>query len=130
MKKILYYIIVLLLLSTSSFSQDSTKTSKNSASKKKSSPYTWNDFLAKNIDMEVASRNGAPVGQYTVVIQFTIETDGTLGEFVPLTNFGYGMEDEVIRVLKKSPLWTPAIQNGQPVKAIRKQPITFVVEEQ
>jgi protein TonB len=39
------------------------------------------------------------------------------------------MEDEVIRVLKLSPRWKPASQNGRFVKAYRKQPVTFVIEE-
>ncbi len=38
------------------------------------------------------------------------------------------MEAEVVRMLKKSPKWSPAIQNGKPVKAYRKQPVTFVIE--
>jgi protein TonB len=39
------------------------------------------------------------------------------------------MEEEVMRVIQKSPKWRPAMQNGKPVKAYRKQPITFVVNE-
>ncbi len=38
------------------------------------------------------------------------------------------MEDEAIRVIKRGPKWTPAIQNGRNVNAYRKQPITFVVQ--
>jgi protein TonB len=37
------------------------------------------------------------------------------------------MEDEAVKVIRKGPNWVPAIQNGRPVKAYRKQPITFVV---
>lgn len=39
------------------------------------------------------------------------------------------MEQEAIRVLKKATKWKAAIQNGYPVKAYRKQPITFQVLE-
>ncbi|MEQ1678624.1 MAG: energy transducer TonB, partial [Chitinophagaceae bacterium] len=45
-----------------------------------------------------------------------------------LTNHGYGMEEEAMRVIKKGPKWTPAVQNGRQVKAYRKQPITFQVQ--
>jgi hypothetical protein len=38
------------------------------------------------------------------------------------------MEEEVVRILKKSPKWSPAIQNGKPVKAYRRQPVTFMIE--
>ena len=44
-----------------------------------------------------------------------------------MTNHGYGMEEEAMRVIKKGPKWTPAVQNGRSVKAYRKQPITFQV---
>ena len=37
------------------------------------------------------------------------------------------MEQECIRVMKLSPNWIPARQNGQVVKAYRKQPFTFVI---
>jgi periplasmic protein TonB len=37
------------------------------------------------------------------------------------------MEEEVIRLLKNSPRWKPAIQFGRNVKAYRKQPTTFMV---
>jgi len=39
------------------------------------------------------------------------------------------MEEEVVRVLNKSPKWTPAIQFGRRVKAYRKQPVSFFVEK-
>jgi hypothetical protein len=38
------------------------------------------------------------------------------------------MEREVIRALKKSPPWTPAVQNGKPVKAVRIQQVVFDVD--
>ena len=88
----------------------------------------WLQYLMKNANGSVATENGAPVGRYTSMIQFIVDKDGKLSEFKPLTKMGYGMEQEVIRVLKLSGLWTPAIQNGKTVKAYRRQPITFVVE--
>ena len=44
-----------------------------------------------------------------------------------MTNWGYGMENEVVRIIKNSPAWVPAVQDGKQVQAYRKQPITFVV---
>lgn len=48
-------------------------------------------------------------------------------KFVPLTKYGYGMEQEVIRILKRSPKWIPAKQFGRAVSAYRIQPVTFQV---
>jgi Gram-negative bacterial TonB protein C-terminal/GldM third domain len=88
----------------------------------------WRRFLERNLRGDVAAENGAPSGIYTVVMQFVVDKDGNISDIKPLTQFGYGMEEEVVRILKKSPKWSPAMQNGKPVKAYRKQPITFMIE--
>ncbi len=87
----------------------------------------WAKFLQTNLHAEVPADKNAPAGYYTVLIQFLVDKEGKLSDITPLTNWGYGMEEEVIRVLKKSPDWTPAEQNKRKVKAYRKQPVTFMV---
>jgi protein TonB len=64
------------------------------------------------------------------VIQFVVDKDGNLSNMKALTHHGYGMEQEVLRVLLKSPKWLPAIQDGRQVKAYRKQPVTFQITEE
>src|ERR1044072_4657683 len=39
------------------------------------------------------------------------------------------MEEYVIRLIKKSAQWTPATQNGKAVKAYRRQPVTFQLDD-
>lgn len=87
----------------------------------------WRQYLERNCNGQVASDEGAPAGTYTTVIQFVVDKEGNISDVRALTNHGYGMEDEAMRVIKKGPKWTPAVQNGRHVKAYRKQPITFVV---
>lgn len=89
---------------------------------------SWQNFLKKNINYDIAAFNEPPVGKYIVKVKFTIFTDGHLGDFIALTKFGYGMEREVIHALKKSPNWKPGFQNGKFVNASRVQTITFLVE--
>jgi hypothetical protein len=89
----------------------------------------WHNFLSRNLNGDVAAKKKAPAGSYTVWIQFVVNTKGELSDIKALTDMGYGMEEEVIRVLKKSPHWKPAVQDGRIVKAYRKQPVTFAVEE-
>lgn len=114
-----------------SYSQtDSSKGSATNVQKEdKSENGAWSKFLKKNIDFGIAAYNNAPIGKYKVIVQFTILENGQLGEFVPLTRYGYGMEEELIRVLKKSPKWNPPYQDGRFVKARRKQSVTFIVAE-
>lgn len=90
----------------------------------------WRKFLEKNLNPSIPTDNGAPVGVYVVQVSFLIDKDGKIIDVRPLTSFGYGMEDEVVRVIKKGEKWTPAIVNGRTVKAWRKQPISFVSESE
>ena len=90
----------------------------------------WKAFLERNLNGNVPTDNDAPPGTYTIVIQFVVDKEGNVSDLKPLTNHGYGMEQECIRALKKATKWEPAIQNGYPVKAYRRQPITFQVMEE
>jgi Gram-negative bacterial TonB protein C-terminal len=88
----------------------------------------WLKFLTKTVKGDVPMDNNAPAGTYTVMVQFIVNRDSSITEFKALTNHGYGMEQEVIRALHLSGKWIPAIQHGRPVRAYRKQPVTFRVE--
>lgn len=90
----------------------------------------WRKYLERNLNPNAPVDNGAPEGSYTVWVQFIVDKEGNISDVKALTNHGYGMEDEAMRVIKKGPKWTPAQQNGRQVKAYRKQPITFVVQSQ
>ena len=87
----------------------------------------WEKFLLKNLRPDVPVDNGAPPGKHKVIIKFVVDVDGTVSDIKPLTNVGYGMEEEAVRVLKKAQKWIPAFQNTQHVKAYRTQAITFEV---
>ena len=90
----------------------------------------WRKFLEKKLDATVPARKRAPVGVYTVLIQFVVDKEGNITDIKALTNHGYGMEEEVMSLLKTAPRWKPAIQNGGPVKAYRRQPVTFMVMDE
>ena len=89
----------------------------------------WRKYLEKNLNANIPIDNGAPIGIYTVIVQFIVDKQGNVSGVKSLTNMGYGMEAEVVRVINKSGSWEPAIQKGKPVKAYRKQPVTFVVQD-
>lgn len=89
----------------------------------------WKSFLESNLNAGIPAQKGAPAGSYSVIIQFVVYKDGSIGDTKALTHHGYGMEAEALRVIRKSPAWTPARQNGKSVSSYRKQPITFLVSE-
>ncbi len=88
----------------------------------------WRSWLGQNLNPSVPVDKGAPPGLYTVYIQFVVDLNGKTSAIKALTKHGYGMEAEVMRILRKSPPWIPAVQDGKNVRAYRKQPVTFQVE--
>ncbi len=90
----------------------------------------WAKYLRNNLDANTPVDNGASEGTYTVVVRFIVSKDGSISDVVAETKHGYGMEAEAMKIIKKGPRWTPAQQNGRMVNAYRRQPITFVVQEQ
>ena len=87
----------------------------------------WRRYLQNNLDANAPVDNGAPEGTYQVIIRFIVSKDGSISDVQSETKFGYGMEAEALKIIKKGPKWTPALQNGRHVNAYRRQPITFVV---
>lgn len=90
----------------------------------------WIKYLQKNLKANVPVKNDAPSGKYMAYVMFIVDKDGSVSNVKPETRFGYGMEDEVVRVIEQSGKWTPATRNGIPLKAYRRQPITFLVNSE
>ncbi len=88
----------------------------------------WISYLQANLKADVPVKNGARRGRYTVIVKFIVSKSGIISAIEAETNYGYGMEQEVIRIIKKGPKWEPAMQNGRAVNAYRRQPITFVID--
>lgn len=88
----------------------------------------WSNFLNKHLKTNIAEKNKAPKGKYTVFVNFTINKKGKPYNIYCETKNGFGMEEEVIRVIKISPDWKAATFDNKPINAKRRQPIIFVVE--
>jgi periplasmic protein TonB len=88
----------------------------------------WRQYLERNLTPDVPVNNGAAPGRYSVEVKFVVDVEGHVSDIVALTKHGFGMEDEAIRVIRKSAKWEPAVFEGRMVKAYRRQMITFVVE--
>lgn len=73
----------------------------------------------------IAAENGI---QGRVVVKFVIEKDGTIGDIQFLQSPDKVYEDEVRRVLKKSPKWTPGRQRDQIVRVYYILPIDCRLE--
>lgn len=63
----------------------------------------WQDYLVNNLKVNVPVKNGAPVGKYQVIVKFIVGKDGKVKDATAETKFGFGMEEEAIRVITNSP---------------------------
>ena len=88
----------------------------------------WVSYLQKELNPNAPVDHGIRrKGKYMVIIRFIVGKDGTIRSAEAETKYGYGMEEEALRVIMKGPKWIPAYQNGRAVNAYRRQPITFLV---
>jgi hypothetical protein len=80
----------------------------------------FQEFIAKNYRTpDVEGLRGK------VIVSFVVEKDGSIVDVKVIKDLGYGTGAEAIRVLKLSPKWTPAMQDGKPVRVTYSLPITI-----
>jgi len=80
-------------------------------------------FLQANIRYPKADKKNNVQGK--VYIQFVVERDGSLTDFMIIRAPTEAMGVEVQRVLSLSPNWKPGIQNDKPVRVQYTLPVNF-----
>ena len=88
----------------------------------------FKNYLIDNINTSPIRVKIKP-GNYVTVVNFTVEKNGNLSDITTENGIGYGFEEELIKVIKNSPLWSPATQLGIPLKYIIRQPVAFSYNE-
>ncbi|MDR0812361.1 MAG: energy transducer TonB [Paludibacter sp.] len=63
----------------------------------------------------------------TVIIGFVVDKDGKVKKVTLISGISLALNAEAIRVVSKSPKWTPAYKNGVPVAIIYTIPIHFKI---
>ncbi len=63
--------------------------------------------------------------QGKVTIQFTVQQSGVLNDFKVVKGLGYGCDEEVIRLIRQGPKWTPTRRNAEPLKGKVKVRLRF-----
>jgi len=88
----------------------------------------WRRFLERGLQPLVEQKAVQGItGHFTVLLRFIVNQDGSLSEIKPLTNYGHGIEEGVIKIFKNAPIWTPASIHGKKVKSYHTQPVTFMI---
>ncbi|HKP32037.1 MAG TPA: TonB family protein [Chitinophagaceae bacterium] len=85
----------------------------------------WRRFLSKNLR---APEEGGENNKIIVIVKFVVNEDGTLTNLEITKSGGSDFDNEVMRVMKKSPKWIAGSNQGRKVKVFHAQPIIFVYE--
>ncbi|MBC7873187.1 MAG: TonB family protein [Ferruginibacter sp.] len=89
------------------------------------------EALRKFLSGNLVTPGNLDDGEKKVVqVKFKVDKDGSVTTFEIITSGGSDFDREVVRVCRKMPRWTPAIQNGINVPVSYVLPVTFIgVEE-
>ncbi|MEI6950148.1 M56 family metallopeptidase [Paraflavisolibacter sp. H34] len=88
----------------------------------------WQRYVRRTLNTDIPTSHDAPRGRYTTEVRIVVDRTGNLSDVQALTQHGYGMEQEALRVVHGSRGWVPARQNGHAVNAYKTLAITFTVK--
>ncbi len=80
-------------------------------------------FIYENINYPPTARENNITGM--VVVQFVVETDGSVSNVQCLRDIGAGCGEEAMRVVKMMPPWNPGKQRGRAVRVMFTLPVKF-----
>ncbi len=80
-------------------------------------------FVGENMRYPADARRHGIQGK--VFVQFIIEKEGSITNPIIIQGIGGGCDEEVLRVMSKSPKWNPGKQKGKPVRQRYTLPMIF-----
>ncbi len=80
-------------------------------------------FLARNIRYPEKAIENAIQGK--VYVSFVVKRNGNLADFKVLQGIGSGCDEEVLRVVKMMPKWSPGKQDGKAVDVLYNMAVIF-----
>ena len=83
-------------------------------------------YIRDNITYPRMAANNLTSG--TVVVQFVVETDGSIGNIKVLKPVEDGCTEEAVRVVKSMPKWKPGKNHGEPARVLFNLPIKFTIK--
>ncbi|MCD2424184.1 hypothetical protein LQ567_15495 [Niabella pedocola] len=88
-------------------------------------PDLWSDYLNWSLFLDSTKRNAIPEGIYKIHTQFMVDTAGRIALAKALGN-PFGLGDTVQKRIIAFPYkWSPATQNGRPVKSYHRIILEF-----
>jgi TonB family protein len=83
----------------------------------------YKQYLEKNIRYPEQAKTNKTEGRVTV--EFTVEPNGTLTNFIIIHGIGSGCDEESIRLIKEGPKWIPTKKDNVPIQDKAKVRLKF-----
>ena len=87
----------------------------------------WMKYLQAKLLKGSAAEGSLRGGK--VMVNFSVDTTGQVQDIVISKSAEFVLDEEALRVITESPKWKPAIQGDRHVRAYRRQPLTFIKQE-
>ncbi|WP_201985683.1 energy transducer TonB [Hymenobacter rubidus] len=81
------------------------------------------EWIEKNQKYPTLARQRKIQGK--VMVEFIVQTDGSLTDARVIKRLGSGLDEEAMRLIKTAPKWEPAMFQGKPIKQKMVLPVLF-----
>lgn len=85
------------------------------------------NYVEKNLEYSEEARKQEING--TMIIQFVVETDGSLSHLLLLNGLDPLLDDSAMEMIANMPKWKPALRDGKVAKVVYQLPIKFQLGE-
>ncbi len=83
----------------------------------------WQEYIVSTLKYPALAKSNNVQGN--VIVKFTVEKDGSLGDIKIMRGIGSGADEEAVRVIAQSPKWIPGTIDGKPARVTFTVPINF-----
>ena len=88
---------------------------------------SFNKYIKKNLHYPTRAMNHHIQGK--VLLNFTVEKNGSIGAIKVIKSVAPDLDAEAIRILKHSPKWCPTTDCGKPARTEFNLPINFSLKK-
>lgn len=84
----------------------------------------WQKYIVRSLEKSKTAEKAFTEGK--VYVSFKIDPEGYVQDVFVSRSVEFIIDEESVDIIKKSPKWNPAFQNGKYVSAYRRQPVSFL----
>jgi TonB family protein len=84
---------------------------------------SYNKYLDTNVRYPKEALKNNVKGR--VRVEFEVHSDGSFDQYKVVKSLGYGCDEEVIRLIKEGPKWSPSTEDGRPIESTVRIGVKF-----